>query len=120
MSERKQQQALVEWCGYQTRKYPELRLLFHIPNGGARSSKAGALMKKMGARAGVPDLCLPIMRGGHGALWIEMKDDGGRLRKSQKAWRDRLQEAGHAYAVCRSWIEAKEVIEDYLNETEEA
>lgn len=119
-SEHKEQEGIVKWASYKQNTIPELALLFHVPNGGNRSAKSGGRMKKLGAQAGVPDLCLPVMRkkpggGMWGALWIEMKSDSGKLRKSQREWRDRLQEAGHAHAVCRSWVEARSIIMKYLN-----
>ncbi len=118
-SEADEQRALIEWAGYKSAEHPALAMLFHVPNGGHRRKRVAARMKALGTRAGVPDLCLPVMRerpggGAYGCLWIEMKSSAGRLRKTQRQWRDALQKAGHAHAVCRSWIEARDTLLAYL------
>ena len=46
----------------------------------------------------------------YGALWIEMKTEAGRLSPAQRWWRDALFETGHAWALCRSWVEARDTI----------
>lgn len=51
----------------------------------------------------------------YGALWIEMKTKDGQLSAAQRWWRDALLEIGHAWALCRSRPEAREVIEHYLD-----
>ena len=63
-----EQQAVMEWAEYQTGRYPELKLLYHIPNEGKRSVVNGANLKKAGLKKGVPDLCLPVARGADQAL----------------------------------------------------
>ena len=62
-------------------QYPQY-LLFSIPNGqwiageGRRKQALIAKYKAEGLTPGVPDLLLCVMRGGYGALFIEMKDAG--------------------------------------------
>ncbi len=68
-----EQQAVMEWAEYQTGRYPELKLLYHIPNEGKRSVVNGANLKKAGLKKGVPDLCLPVAKGNYHSLYIEMK-----------------------------------------------
>jgi hypothetical protein len=123
-SERAEQEALAKWAAASEGERPALRLLFHVPNGGARSARSGARMKRLGAKAGVPDLCLPVMREApeaarvdrYGALWVEMKaPGGGRMRRAQRWWRKRLRRTGHAHAVCHSWEEARRVLCSYLD-----
>jgi len=122
-SERAEQEALAKWAAASEGERPALRLLFHVPNGGNRTARAGARMKRMGAKAGVPDLCLPVPRpapdgaavASYGALWIEMKAGGGRMRERQRWWRDSLRQAGHAHAVCHGWEEARDVLLAYLD-----
>lgn len=100
-----------------------LDLMFHIPNGGARSKAEGGIFKAMGVKAGVPDLFLPVAGGCmnidtypeyHG-LFIEMKAEGGRLSAAQRQWLDRLRGQEYACAVCHGAEEAEKVIEEYLN-----
>lgn len=47
--------------------------LFHIPNGGSRNIIEATKLKKMGVKAGVPDLQLIVPNGEVHGLWIELK-----------------------------------------------
>ena len=76
-TEDQEQIALINWARMQEKKYPELRLLFHIPNGGSRGKAEAGRFRAMGVRAGVPDLCLPVPRGGKHGLFVEMKRTKG-------------------------------------------
>lgn len=62
MSESEEQICLFRWAQWACGKYPELKLLFHVPNEGKRSAYTGARMRSEGLRAGVPDLCLPVAK----------------------------------------------------------
>jgi hypothetical protein len=95
-------------------RYPELRLLFAIPNGAARDKATGALLKREGVKAGVPDLCLPVARGGFNGLFIELKIGRNRPAERQAAWLDALTAEGYLAVACWGWCEAREVIEEYL------
>lgn len=46
-SEDNEQIALLRWAAMQSGKYPELKLLYHIPNGGRRSKSEAARFKAM-------------------------------------------------------------------------
>lgn len=73
-----------------------------------------------GAKSGVPDLCLPVARGGNHGLYIELKRQrGGRIGEEQVRWINGLLKQGYAAAICKGWQEAADVIIDYLRrETE--
>lgn len=45
-SESQEQKALFQWAGLAEQKYPELKLLHHIPNGGIRDIRTAANLKK--------------------------------------------------------------------------
>ncbi len=63
----------------------------------------------------MPDICLPVPKGGHGALYIELKRvKGGVLSANQKVWLDRLNQAGNRAVVCKGWEAARDTIMDYL------
>ena len=115
MSEAQEQKLLIEWCELQKCKYPELRLIFHIPNEGKRSFKTGIELKRQGLKSGVPDLFLPVARNGFHGLWIEMKFGKNRLSKTQKDWYWALLEEGYEVTVCYSADEGIEVIKKYLS-----
>lgn len=110
-----EQATLFNWCRMMSGRYPELRLLFHVPNGGGRSKSEAGRFKAEGVKAGVPDLMLPVPRGEYHGLFIELKRrDGGRLSAEQKAWLDQLKKQGYRAGVCCGWEEASEAILEYL------
>jgi len=112
--EQQQQTALFNWAAIMEHQIPELALMYHIPNEGKRSKVSGAVLKSMGLKKGIPDVCLPVPRGKYGALYIEMKAEHGVVTREQKAMMAALEEGGNKCVVCRSWTEAKEEIEAYL------
>ena len=114
MSEDEEQIALFRWTEYQKNRVPELELLFHIPNEGKRSPQVGSKMKKMGMKAGVPDLFFPVPRGKYHGLFIELKAGKGRATENQKAWLKRLSRQGYCAAICYGWQEAANCIQEYL------
>lgn len=125
MSEADHQAALMRWARTQEAMRPELKLLYAVPNGaafgGSGEDRKGARItgwkaKQQGLKPGVPDLCLPVARGGDHGLYIEMKNDKpkGVLTNEQKAWIGALLEQDYAAVVCYGWDEARAVIEQYL------
>ncbi|MDD6824560.1 MAG: VRR-NUC domain-containing protein [Oscillospiraceae bacterium] len=109
-----EQTHLMEWTEYIAGRYPEIRLLFHVPNGGSRNKIEAANLKKQGVKAGVPDLFLPVARGGHFGLFIEMKSGKNRTTAQQKEWIEALKLQGYRCEVCYGWEAASEVLLDYL------
>lgn len=114
MSEAQEQAAIIEWAAYNQGIYPELKLLYHIPNGGRRDARTGAMMKRQGVKAGVPDLHLPVARGGYHSLYIELKTTKGKTRESQDEWIKALNEQGNLAVVCHGAEEAIATIKLYL------
>ena len=106
---------LVKHAEYQ---FPELSLLYAIPNGGHRHIATASKMKAEGVRAGIPDLCLPIARGEHNALYIEMKTMKGRVQPSQTEMMAALEEAGNKCIVCRTAGDAFNELVAYLESGE--
>ena len=115
--EGQEQATLMSWAGMQSCVYPELGLLFHIPNGGGRSKAEAGRFKAEGVKAGVPDLFLPVPRGESHGLFIELKRlDGGSVSKAQKEWIAQLREQGYRAEVCKGWEAASRVLLEYLGE----
>lgn len=112
--EEDEQAVLFAWAEYVKGQYPELELMYHVPNEGRRSIRTGARMKETGLKSGVPDICLPTAHGGFIGLYIEMKVKPNKPTENQKKWLTALRCAGHLTAVCYSFEEAKELIEGYL------
>lgn len=117
-TEAQEQRAVMKWAAMMVGKWPELHLLHHIPNGGERVGKEGALLAAEGVRAGVPDLHLPVPRHDFAGLWIEMKraDHSNSPTPEQKWWIDSLRATGHLVEVCYGATEAIRVITEYLGE----
>jgi hypothetical protein len=113
-SEATEQIALIRWCDLQKCKYPGLGLIFAIPNGGSRHKLEAANLKRQGVKAGVPDLCLPVPKGGYNGLFIELKYGKNKATDKQKEWIKELNTQGYYATVCTGFEEAKEVIEKYI------
>lgn len=110
-----EQQCLFRWAIYQSGKYPELSLMYHVPNEGKRTRATGGRMRAEGLKAGVPDICLPVPRGAFHGLYIEMKrQKGNTTTDNQDFWLDELSKQGYKAEVCRGWEAAAVVIEKYL------
>ena len=116
-TENQEQAALFEWAEAASGKYPELRLLHAIANGGKRDGRTAAVLQWTGVKPGVPDLCLPVARGGFHGLYIELKRlKGGALSINQKAWLGLLAREGYKAVMCRGWLDARDTILNYLEE----
>ena len=76
---------LVSECRLRRGIHPELvTRLFHVPNGGRRSKGEAVRFKAQGVRPGVLDYFLPVARGGHHGLAIELKRHDGDLEGEQR------------------------------------
>lgn len=114
-TEAQEQKSLIEWAKWQEKKYPELKMLMHVPNEGKRSKRYGAELKRMGLKAGFPDLGLFVPRNNKHALFLEMKVGRNKCTDNQKKWIRALMEQGYEVKVCYSCEEAIQVIKRYLN-----
>ena len=114
-SEDTEQINVVSWAGWNMNRYPELKWLFHVPNGGSRNKQEAVKFKQMGVKAGVSDLCLPYPKGSYCGLFVEMKFGNNRQQDTQKEFLADMAAAGHFVATCYSAEEAIKVIEEYLN-----
>ncbi|MBI6917682.1 VRR-NUC domain-containing protein [Pseudomonas monteilii] len=99
-------------------RYPEVyKLIYHVPNGGHRVKAVAAKLKGQGVKAGVPDLVLPMARGGYFGLYIEFKAKppyDAPVSASQDAYLQQLIAQGYLAIVCRGSIDAVEAIRAYL------
>lgn len=108
-SEGTEQINVVSWANWNMNRYPELRWLFHVPNGGSRNRAEAVKFKQMGVRAGVSDLCLPYPKGIYCGLFIEMKYGNNRQQDTQKEFLADMAAAGHFVATCYSAEEVKKL-----------
>lgn len=63
----------------------------------------------------VPDICLPVARGGYHGLFIELKFGKNKTTAKQDEWLAKLNEKGYAVAVCYGCKKAQDKILKYLN-----
>lgn len=115
-TEEQEQITLFNWAAMMSNtKWPELELMYHVPNGGYRNKAEAGRFRAQGVKSGVPDIVLPVARGGWHGLYIELKrTEGGRVSEEQRWWLGKLNTQGYYTAVCRGWEEAKDAIEGYL------
>lgn len=112
-----EQRVIFQWAAMEAAAYPELGLLYAIPNGGKRAIKTAIALKAQGVKAGVPDMCLPVARGAYHGLYIELKRQrGGTVSDNQKEWITALMGQGYKAVVCRGADEAIGTIKSYLEE----
>lgn len=111
-TEAQEQEIIVQWAA----TYPGADLLFHVPNGGERPKHAARAMARAGVKPGVPDLCLPVARGGWHGLWIELKraDRSNHPTPAQAAWIERLRNNGYMVVVAYGAEQAISAIKRYL------
>ena len=113
-SEHDLQKHICKWAKLMEGQYPELRLLHAIPNGGQRHVLVATKLKAEGVKAGVPDICLPVARGGYHGLYIEVKRSGGKPSLSQSGWIADLVEQGYRVAIINDAQTVKDLIITYL------
>ena len=111
--------SLVEWFAYAHKGLgiPE-HLLVHVPNQAGGNPRTGMHLRKMGVRKGVPDYILlsPNKQGKHG-LFLEMKSATGKLSPEQVNMAATLSAQGYSVITCRSAMEARDAIENYIKGT---
>lgn len=118
-SEDGHQLALMCWCALNFEKYPELKRLVAIPNGGFRDKREAAKLKAMGVKRGFPDLGLFVRRGEYSALFIELKKPknktkAGKTNDEQDNWLEYLRTQGFGTIVCTGWEQARDTLIKYL------
>lgn len=116
-SENQHQMAVIKWSQQASirKKWPELKLLFHVPNERNCTPQQGKMLKLMGVKRGVPDIFLPVPRGNYYGLWLEIKTETGRATGDQEWWGEQLMGRGYAWEVCHGWESAVRVLEWYLS-----
>ncbi len=101
-------------------KYPLVYdLMFHIPNGGYRLYSQAKRFKKIGVKAGVSDLFLPLPKGNQHGLWIELKankPNASVVSKAQQEWLNKMLALNYEAKVAYGANQALKIIEDYLNQ----
>ena len=116
MSEATEHEALFDFLSRMEGRYPDVKWAFHTPNGEKRDKATAAKLKRMGVRAGVPDVLMPIMNaapiGGEFfvGLAIELKVGRNTVSDEQAAWLECLQLNGWATYICYDWVDAARIL----------
>lgn len=84
-------------------------LWWHVPNGGWRSKAEAGIMKTLGVRPGVPDICFIAPQGKAG--FLELKAPGGKVTPTQRQFMEDAMEKGALVGVCYSLAD----VADHLN-----
>lgn len=114
VSEGSQQKAIMVWANQNSIQYPQLKYLFHIPNGGSRNIREAVELKAQGVKAGVPDLFLPWPNANYWrGCFIELKVGKNKTSLEQNNWIDYLKDYYYV-EVCYSWIKARDALIAYL------
>jgi hypothetical protein len=109
------QAAFIEIVRLNVKHHKELKLCYHVPNGGGRSKAEGMKMKALGVERGAPDINVDVARGAFHGLRLEFKRGGrGVVSDDQKDWHENLIEQGYFVAVVRSVEEALDVTARYM------
>lgn len=126
-SEHDEQRELFAWAEIAKGRWPELALMFAIPNFSGRLGKVPPVaairqaqkLKAEGRKPGVPDVLLPVARGGYHGLFVEMKRANGvpsDVSDEQREWLEVLGANGYRCAVAFGFQEGRAAILDYLNQ----
>jgi hypothetical protein len=110
--ESKMQINCVRWFRLQYPQYA--KLLFSVPNGGARRLAEAKILKAEGATPGVADLILLASNGTYNSLCLELKTEKGRQSDSQKEWQQVAEQNGNKYVIVRSIYEFISEVKKYL------
>jgi len=117
MSEHDEQVKLFQWAAYRTGIYPEIELMYAVPNSGKRPGSQGGWMIAEGLKSGVPDVCLPVPRGKYHGLYLELKHGRNNATPEQQHWIDMLTAQGYRAVVVYEFEGARDALIDYLEIT---
>jgi hypothetical protein len=124
-SEYNEQVALFQYLRMSTGVHPEYEFVFAVPNGaklsyrrsksGNRYSPEAIKLLKSGLTPGVSDIVIPCMRGGYGAMFLELKYGKNTVSPEQQAFIEAMIRFGYFAIVAWGADEAIRIIETYMN-----
>lgn len=111
-SEYQECRALMQWCEALGNQIPEIKppRIFHIPNGGKRNPRTGAILKSIGTWSGVADYFWMYNYNGVNGVFIEMKTSNGEPSQNQINFMLTATEAKYLYIMGRGWIQTARLI----------
>jgi len=112
MNEGQHQKEVVVWFW---NTYRDLRGLLYHNYSNPKNKIDGAMLVGLGLIKGNPDLTLAVMRGGFGALYLEMKKVGEKPRPEQIKQMAKLEAAGYLVKWADNYTDAIDIIKNYLS-----
>jgi hypothetical protein len=91
-----------------------LKCFMPYPMQGKGPRIVGAEMVAEGMMPGMCDMCLPVARGGHNALYVELKVNKNKPTENQKAVIKKLNKWGNLAIVCWGQDQVKEQLLKYI------
>lgn len=112
MTERNEQSAFFATLEWLANQEPDVARCYAVPNGQYRPGEA----MEPGLKAGVPDICCPIARGGYFGLYIELKHGDNDVEPAQRQWISALNNAGYLAVTAWEMDGAMNVLQNYLRQ----
>lgn len=113
-SEHQIQSAYIKLVDYHLKTYPQLNILFAVPNAAKRSMALASMLKAEGMRSGVPDVLLPFNNGKYNGLALEFKAGKNTLTDNQLNWFSQLSNYGWLCVEVRDAQGAWDITKDYI------
>ena len=93
---------------------PEAKWVHHVPNGGKRTTKEGAKLKRQGVKKGVGDIFFPYYSTeGKSGVYIEFKQLGNYQSESQREFEKYIVNQNYVYKIALTPLEAVSILQDY-------
>lgn len=95
-------------------EFPACKWIHHVPNGGKRTPREGARMRRLGVKKGVADIFWPY-KGVHGqnGLYIEFKVEGFHQSEEQVDFQLYCDSQGYEYKIAYSPMDAIRYTREY-------
>jgi hypothetical protein len=115
-SEELHQQFLFDWIRSLESQYPDLKYIYHVPNGGKRSITVARKLKRAGVRPGIFDISCDTARKTWRGFRYELKFGRNKLTDEQRdVWLPYYEAEGYQTGVFYTWVEAALAIIDYFD-----
>lgn len=114
LSEDKIQEYVVAWLETHQDRYGRPFIFTHIPNGGKRSQEYAAKLKRMGLRAGWPDLMIMMYDGKFGCLELKKSKKSGKVSPEQLAFADECHYRCIHHAFAYGYKEAIDILKKWF------
>lgn len=95
-------------------KYPQLKLLFAVPNAAKRSMALAAMLKAEGMRSGIPDIMFPFANKSHNGLALEFKSAIGKPTANQSEYLSLLEKHNWQCHIVNDSEKALKILLTYL------